>query len=321
MKIILKIAAAIIFSVYLVLAPVFLGRAFNARSAERTPKVVLEMWHVDSFEGGTGSRKDFLDRSAAAFEKENEGVLISVINHTAESVKANFDRGIRPDLISFGVGVTDVLKYAKPLKTRRNGVFFDSGAEGDAAFFYPYAFGNYYIFTNAASKGKGAVLSVGKNNFPKFAAKLAGKNYSDALSPLEAFATFAGGAYGELIGTQRDVYRLARRGVEFEVKPLGTFTDLVQYVAVTAEGENAASSEKFAEYLVSDEVQGRLFEIGLFSPTGAKVNYGEPHMDKLKNDPPTAVLAAGLSGEEYGAIKGADGLDDIFEKFKKYIGQ
>ena len=245
MKIFLKTAAAVSFAVYLALAPLFLGRAFSVKGGEKTQSTVLEMWHVDSFEGGTGSRKSFLERSAATFEKRNEGVFISVINHTAESVKANFESGIHPDIISFGIGVTDVLNYAKPLKSHKNNAFFESGAAGGATYFYPYAYGNYYIFTSDGKRGKGRVLSAGKYNLAEFAAKLAGEDCGETLPPLEAYTAFIGGAYGELIGTQRDIYRLNKRGVDFEVRRLGNFTDLVQYVAVTAEGERGCRGGKF----------------------------------------------------------------------------
>ena len=101
---------------FIVFAPRYL-RAED-KIDEGAVSTVLVMWHVDTFEGGTGSRQDFLMKSAVEFEKQNNGVLVSVIKHTEESVHENFSRGILPDMISFGVGVYDVVNYAKPLKTR-----------------------------------------------------------------------------------------------------------------------------------------------------------------------------------------------------------
>ena len=67
-------------------------------------KGIITLWHVDSFEGGIGSRKQFLLKTARTFEKQNKGVLIMVISHTPESVKESMDKGVYPDLISFGNG-------------------------------------------------------------------------------------------------------------------------------------------------------------------------------------------------------------------------
>ena len=46
---------------------------------DKTPATyngVLSLWQIDTFEGGKGSRKQFLLSVAREFEKENQGVLI-----------------------------------------------------------------------------------------------------------------------------------------------------------------------------------------------------------------------------------------------------
>lgn len=319
MKIFIKILFLICLLSFAVSAPFILNGKLLVTEKPKTGTEVLELWHVDSFEGGTGSRKDFLLKSAAAFEKKNEGVLITVINHTPNSVEDNFSKGIFPDLISFGIGVNGVLEYAIPLKTRVDNVFFNSASIGGAVYFYPYAYGRYVLFNNGGNGD--TVLSEGKNNLPKFAAMLAGQEYGEDFDTLEAYSLFAAGKYSRLIGTQRDIYRLCVRGKEFECEPLGNFTDMVQYIAVTSkDGGKAKSAEKFAEYLISDEVQLRLGEIGLFSPTGAAVEYGNEYMQKLSSAP-DKVFSALLDGQKYSEIKRNDGNKDFFEKFKNYIGQ
>ena len=45
---------------------------------------VLRVWHIDSFEGGTGSRAAFLRNAAKTFEQES-GMYVLVTAHTAES--------------------------------------------------------------------------------------------------------------------------------------------------------------------------------------------------------------------------------------------
>ena len=68
-------------------------------------KGIISLWQIDGFEGGSGSRKQFLLKVARDFEKQNQGVLVMVINHTFLSATENIERGILPDLISFSNGV------------------------------------------------------------------------------------------------------------------------------------------------------------------------------------------------------------------------
>ncbi|MBQ9482124.1 MAG: hypothetical protein IJU84_08175 [Clostridia bacterium] len=321
MKLFMKITALVLLVVFTAVSPLILDKKLSDTGAEeKQPSVVLTLWHADTFEGGTGSRQDFLMKTATAFEKQNEGVLVSVIKHSEESVRENFSSGVFPDMISFGIGINCVAEYAKPLKTHKNNAFFNSASSGGVQYFYPYAYGRYFIFGAKAKEGKKRGVSAGKNNLPLFAAKRGGFENFEIYEPLGCYTAFVSGKITEMLGTQRDVYRLIRRGVEFTAEPFGDFTDLVQYIAVTAKDDRrAALSEKFAEFLLSEETQERLKEIGLFSPVGAAVDYGEEIVNSLSASAPSAVLSALLDGEKYSELKSGDGKDDIFEKFEKYL--
>ena len=65
-------------------------------------KFVLTLWNIDVFEGGMGSRADFL--TARANERTDDGIIILVKSHTPESVKKSIENGEIPDMVSFGVG-------------------------------------------------------------------------------------------------------------------------------------------------------------------------------------------------------------------------
>lgn len=303
---------------FIVFAPRYL-RAED-KIDEGAVSTVLVMWHVDTFEGGTGSRQDFLMKSAVEFEKQNNGVLVSVIKHTEESVHENFSRGILPDMISFGVGVYDVVNYAKPLKTRINNAFFASVESGGGVFCYPYAFGRYVKLSIEGSKGEGVIVSKGKNNLPLFMSGLVNDGKVSVFEPLEAYSRLLSGKYASMIGTQRDVYRLTSRGVQFTCLQASVKTDLVQYVAVTAvDGARAELAASFASYLLTDAVQKRLNEIGLFSPVGVPVDYGIEAMNELEEDPPSGVLSALLDGQKHRELVQNDGKNDFFEKFENYM--
>ena len=53
-------------------------------------KGIITMWQIDGFEGGAGSRKQFLLSQARDFEKQNQGVLVMVINHTFSGAEQDF---------------------------------------------------------------------------------------------------------------------------------------------------------------------------------------------------------------------------------------
>ena len=76
-------------------------------------KGILTVWNVDTFEGGKGSRSEFLAEMGVEFGKD--GVLIIVENHTVESAQTAVDGGQIPDILSFGVGVDWAVNYVKEL--------------------------------------------------------------------------------------------------------------------------------------------------------------------------------------------------------------
>ncbi|MBP5308276.1 MAG: hypothetical protein J6Z34_03970 [Clostridia bacterium] len=320
MKIFVKTLSLALLVAFALVSPYFLDKRLSEKSSVKTEeKKVLVLWHADTFEGGTGSRQDFLMKTAVAFEKANPGVLVSVVKHSEKSVAKNFSEGVLPDLISFGIGINCVAEYAKPLKTGKNNVFFNSARSGGIAYFYPYAYGRYILFRSG--KDGGAVVSQGNNNLPLFAAARENFTFDKALGTEESYASFVGGKYGVLLGTQRDVYRLTRRGFDFTCEPFGVFTDLVQYIAVTAtDADRISLSARFADYVVSDAVQKRLPEIGLFSPAEVEADYGDEVMNSLCKTPPVAVLSGLLDAEKYSTLKLNDGENDFFAKFNEYVG-
>ena len=316
MKILIKAAALVCAVAFSVVSFIMLDKKLLTEGETKETAVILELWHVDTFEGGTGSRAQFLTDAAAAFLKKT-GVYVSVIKHTEESVQAAFDSGNLPDMISFGNGVKGIAERSKPLKTRINGTFFTAGEHGGNAYFYPWAYGRYVLFTRG--EGGKTVATKGKNNLSLFALRLAGASADATLPPADAYAAFVSGEYSTLVGTQRDVYRLSRKGVEFSCEPFGDFTDTVQFLAVFSEGERGEAAQSFAEFLISGEIQSRLGKIGLFSPTGQTVNYGVPQMQMLSASPPSKVLNGFFTGDEFSTLAAHDGENDFFEKFREYL--
>lgn len=61
--------------------------------AEARFEGILELWHIESFEGGVGSRAGWLKRRSAAFEKQNKGCLVNVTVLTAEQAVEKLEAG------------------------------------------------------------------------------------------------------------------------------------------------------------------------------------------------------------------------------------
>jgi hypothetical protein len=238
---------------------------------------------------------------ARGFEKDNLGVLIMVISHTVESAEQSLLAGEVPDIISFGLGVE--VGQSVELKTKNSLL---GGMVGDRCFAVSWCRGGYALISNPNFNKKSQnnaknnqnekgdliienlIVSQGKYTQPLVAIALEGisvKNF-ELLSPLDAYVKFVSGKEKYFLGTQRDITRLLNRGFEFEFKPLSKFNDLFQYAVVTATEESKQYYAKaFLEYLLSEKIQKRLTEIGMFS-CFYDIDYQEKEfleMQKVKN--------------------------------------
>ncbi|MBQ7374041.1 MAG: hypothetical protein IJW64_05735 [Clostridia bacterium] len=228
-------------------------------------KMILTLWNLDLFEGGVWSRADFL--STVATEYSKDGVLIMVVSHTLESAKKMIESGVLPDMLSFSAGADFATFYAKKLPK----ISFSGGEINGDCFAYPWCAGGYFLISKNENNQPIDRLFVSQNTYtnPLFAIE---ENKIDAKEkikkePLDAYTAFLSGESGDfLLGTQRDLFRLERRGVEHYAKPLEKFSDIVQYLSVFASGERYDESLKFAEFLIGEKVQKTLGKIGMVSP-------------------------------------------------------
>ena len=115
----------------------------------------------------------------------------------------------------------------------------------------------------ASSDNINPLLSLFVNNI-----KLTNQELLD-LSSFDAYDKFIGNKYNVLLGTQRDFYRCKNREdngkMSCSYRILSGFSDLIQYAAIfksNTDEQNIAL--KFLEYLVSNNVQFKLTNIGMF---------------------------------------------------------
>lgn len=248
---------------------------YPARTGEKTvqaEKVVLRLWHVDTFEGGKGSRAAFLNRVARTFESGREGVYIMVETFTKEGVESSLEEGQSPDMISFSCGVEGVAELAKALPFS-----FVGGRLDDGCYAYPWAAGRYYLFSLTDDftgiNEETLVLSEGGKNIPQAAAALAGlQGEFKRENSTSAYVDFLSGKYRYMLGTQRDVCRFAARGVDVKKKTVEEYSDLFQYISVVSDqAREGEVSQKFVNYLLSAEVGEKLSEIGMYPAETVKV--------------------------------------------------
>ena len=261
-------------------------------------KGIITLWQVDGFEGGKGSRKQFLLKIARDFEKKNKGVLVMVINHTFTSVKENFNKGIYPDLISFSNGVE--IGGLESLNLSRS---VECTKIGDKSYATAWCRGGYVLIKNPNAKEQeksSLIVSQAEFTQPLVAMLLEGLEFDkiEVLKPMDAYVKFTENKNAFFLGTQRDVVRLANRGMQVEVSPLNTFNDLYQYVAMTCgDVKKQVYASRFIEYLVSDNVQKQLNKISMFSPY-IKVEHDDENLWSMQQNNKFLSISAYLHKEQ-----------------------
>ena len=222
---------------------------------------ILRLWHVETFEGGVGSRADFLTRRAIEFGRKGLHVLVSV--HTAESAATAISEGERPDLVSFGAGADFVAPLAKSFSLTVNGKRLNEHA-------YPWARGGYFLFRKAGDTSpiKTLTVSDGGSNIPLGAVYRSRLAYEklETVKSTDAYLKLVTGRTDALIGTQRDIRRFAVRNFAYDATPLNAYCDLYQYISVTADNEtDFKAAVDFARFLLDESVAEKLPSLNLTS--------------------------------------------------------
>lgn len=214
--------------------------------AEADGVKVLTLWQIDGFEGGKGSRAEYLKRAASEFG--NGGVYIDVVSVSSRAASINIKNGCLPDILSYGAGFCGIESaiYGEAVSWC-NGAYCVISLDGEN-------------FEEATSEN--TVVNGGRENFASVAALLCGLGDADVLAPVSAYAALLDGRYKFLLGTQRDIHRLKSRDVGFFVKPLVCYNDLFQYIVpMRGAAENRSVAEQFIEFLLGRS--GSLTAIGM----------------------------------------------------------
>lgn len=206
------------------------------------------IWQIDGFEGGKGSRAQYLKNLAQkCFGKEK--IYVTVMTLTAEAARENISTGEKPDMISYPAGFYGAENYIN----RRN-------------FLYrTWCRGGYCLLTLNKDgdfsdvSADNTVINVGKDNLTAVAAALYGVSGAAEEEPTNAYLKLIGGKSKYLLGTQRDIFRLKTRNVEFAVRPVTQFNDLYQNISIlTADNQKYENCIRFIDYLLKNGNAGTL---------------------------------------------------------------
>ncbi len=262
---------------------------------------IISVWQIDGFEGGIGSRKQFLLKVARSFEKEYNGVLVMVTNITKQGAEDNIKNGIYPDMISFSNGV-DISGMCE-LNVLKD---FIGGMIGGVSYAVSWCRGGYVLIENPAFYAKkdieknSIVVSQGEYTQPVLAMcfdDLCFENI-EILSPMDAYVKFVMGKSKYFLGTQRDVNRLQTRKMEINTTPIVKYNDLYQYISIVSKSElKRFYAEKFIEYLISEKTQQKLSDIGMMS-CYYNVKFDNEHLNQIQLTKNQYTLSAFTHSED-----------------------
>lgn len=113
---------------------------------------ILEVWNIDTFEGGTTKKSNYVLSVAKTFEKKNKGLYILVRNLTEYECLNLLERGEKPSLFLCSYGVAcELLNYIKPYSNADNlnisNNLLESGKLNGQLYGLPWCLGIYFLIS------------------------------------------------------------------------------------------------------------------------------------------------------------------------------
>ena len=287
---------------FLMIAPYFLLPQINSARNEWLKNVpldavFLELWEIDTFEGGSASRARFLEKQAFNYQIKTKNVYVIVRTVELEQARNLLSQGVKPDMVSFGIGAGDLLhSFCQPVDSV-DGVRGDLSAGGRSKgqnLAIPWCMGGYVLcskdkldrldtetLNKLKDKKENKVIGAGQAyNLPKYAINKDIRCFVEKtdFTQYQAYEAYLNGNEFEiLLGTQRDLYRLNNKSKLGAIDSinyhfLGEYTDLIQYIAITTEDKQQIDSAMgYIKFLVSEKVQKKLTTIGMFCVNNDKI--------------------------------------------------
>lgn len=229
----------------------------SVKAEESNGAEYITVWQIDGFEGGKGSRKQFIANIAQKLF-EGKKVYFTVHSLTADSARENIGRGNVPDAISYPSGFYGIENLV-------NTQDFNSKV---------WCHGCYCLLTLDTNSDfsdvntKNTIINIGKDNLSSVCTVLIGLNGGATAEPTNAYLQLLNGKYKYMLGTQRDIYRLETRKAVYTVKAVSEFNDLFQNFSIlTRDSKKYAICKDLIEELAKSDVSSLgLFGNGAFEP-------------------------------------------------------
>lgn len=295
-------------------------------------KIVLDLCHVETFEGGSASRAGFLKRQAEKFNKQNNNFFVSVTTMSLEEFELNINSGYSADLYSFGTGAGSYIQNKLQTLKKQSNIREDlqkNATLSNKIYAYPYMLSGYAVVSyesltvqdetltaklTSAKHGKkiigGTIFGTGVTNPAQALCcnniKLKTQDVTTKDTSYSAYSNFLKKTTKSLVGTARDVARIKNREQNGNISPckyefLSHYSDLVQYIGVSNNLDKAKSevATNFASFLLSDSAQKDIANYGLFSVTNLKI-YEDGYMSEFEKalSLPLQSVNAFISKEE-----------------------
>ncbi|MBQ7307597.1 MAG: hypothetical protein IJW82_03620 [Clostridia bacterium] len=287
-KRILKVLCFIFIIIYIIYSPtIFISKLRTdilikkVGDREQKDYKIVELWNIDTFEGGSFSRTNFLEKRAIEFEKENNGIFFIIKNYTVEQAINKINENQKPDMISYGMGFGEYIKNIVLPLIDNNNVRKDLlkyGKINDTLFALPYMLGGYSLIANNNNQENlikdinNQKIYISQNNYVDMKKVLNKKNLTNfeeiQISTYDMYQDYIKEKYNIILGTQRDVYRCYNRNknqsFNSEFLFLEGYSDLVQFLSIL-EDKNFEICGKFIKFLTSQDIQKKLCDIGMFN--------------------------------------------------------
>lgn len=221
-------------------------------AAEGLQTLSLTVWQIDGFEGGRGSRSQYLQSIGDKCFKD-EKIYLTVTALTAEAARLNLEQGNIPDIISYSAGF-----YGIENLINKKDFAYKCWCRGGYCFLTLSESADFCDIT-----AENTVINMGKDNLSAVAAAFCGVGGAQSEEPTNAYLSLLNGKFKYLLGTQRDIFRLKTRNATFSVKPVTQFNDLYQNISIlTNDNAKYQCCKRFVNYLLDNGSVGKL---GLFN--------------------------------------------------------
>ena len=238
-----QILLLITMAAILIAAPILAMCATDdGREEERTR--VLTLWQVDSFEGGRGSRTQYLQDVAETFF-DGTKTYVTVTSLSADAARGNIAAGNVPARSSYGAGFYGIETLINPADFTY--ICWCRGA------YLLICLDDACDFSDVTPQN--TVINEGRDNLVFACALFEGLSGATFEAPTSAYVSLINGKYKYLLGTQRDICRLETREQSYKAKVVTSFNDLYQNISILNNNDGYSYCRDFCLYL-NDVSQG-----------------------------------------------------------------